>query len=106
LTSGAAQSAFSLLGRLDGRGEERVELAALELLPVLSDRESEEDLAAAVVRDRAGAGEPEPGAPRNTLERARGHRRIGGDDDDAAPGGSLPSAVLLQEPADRHTRNR
>src|SRR5204862_4923654 len=38
-----------LLGRLDGRGEERVELAALELLPVLSDRESEEDLAAAVV---------------------------------------------------------
>ena len=48
-------------------------------------REGEEDLAAPVVSDGAGAGEPEAGAARDPLELSRGERRADGDDDDAAP---------------------
>ena len=50
-------------------------------------REGEEDLAAAVVGDRARAREPQAGAPRDALELRGAQRRVGGHDRDAAAGG-------------------
>ena len=48
--------------------------------------ERDEDLAAAVMGDRAGAREAEPGPARDPLELRRRERRIGRDDHDAAAG--------------------
>ena len=67
-------------------------------------REGEEDLAAAVVGDRAGAREPEAGAARDALELRGVQRRVGGDDDDAAAGRSrrAPAARVAEQAPDRH----
>src|SRR4051812_15168313 len=58
-----------LLGRLDGAGEEGVEgLVGQERRRRTARRERHEDLAAAVMRDRAGPCEPETRAAREALE--------------------------------------
>jgi hypothetical protein len=63
-----------LLGGLDGAGEERVQLAAGQAARgraaarVGAGSEREEDLAAAVVGDRARPREAEPGPPREARE--------------------------------------
>ena len=110
VVSTAAQSAFSdsLLGRVDGGGEEGVEVgvghrrsvdASWRLLLPLGGRgrEREEDLAAAVMRDRAGAGQAEARPPGEPLELGWPERRVGGDDAMQLPAGgrwSRPSPIV------------
>ena len=57
-----------LLGRLDGRREELVQTPSSSTPSRRRGREREEDLAAAVVRDRAGSREAEAGAAGDPLE--------------------------------------
>src|SRR5581483_2882234 len=91
-----------LLGRVDRSLEQRVEPVVRERTPVRG-REREEDLAAPVVGDRAGAREPEPGPAREALELLRRERRVGGEDGDAAAAGMRrPRALLLEEAPDGH----
>ena len=92
-----------LLCRLDGRGEERVERAPLELSA--SGREGQEDLAAAVVGDRADPREAEAGAARDPLERGGPDRRVGRDDGDAAPA-RLGQLVAGEQAADGDAGDR
>src|SRR5439155_19053515 len=65
-------------------------------------RRREEDLAAAVVAHRAGAREPEAGAPSDALERARPERRVRRNHCDAASR-RLGAAAAGQELPDRNT---
>ena len=77
-----------LLGRIDGRLEEPVDLTTAHR-PLVGRRERNEDLSAPVVGNRAGARQPEPDAARETFEVLRRKRRVRRDDPDAAAGGPL-----------------
>ena len=67
--------------------------------------EGDEDLAAAVVRDRAGAREPEARAARDPLQLLGAQLRVDGDDHDAAAGGARAAAArrrVGQQAPDRY----
>ena len=69
--------------------------------------ERAEDLAAAVVRGRAGAGETEAGAAGDPLALRVRERRVGRDDHDAAPFGRLvPDGSPSTGAGDRWARRR
>ena len=98
-----------LLGRVDRGGEERVEVerrrsrrAGAARRAAREETRSEEDLAAAVVGDRAGAGEPEAGAAGDALELGEVERRVGGDDGDAAARRAC-AAARRRRPSSRPT---
>src|SRR5205085_7928088 len=91
----------SLLRRIDGCLEERVERAvgngldgrprpALLAGAAAGGCERDEDLAAAVMGGRAGASEAEAGAARDALELEGAERGVGRDDGYAAPRGVGP----------------
>ena len=93
--SGRLQEAVedALLGGLDDRGEEGIEVVRLKRRhgrcraagSPQSGRGGEEDLAAAVVSRRTRAGEAEAGAAGESRAAGRVDRRVGEDDDDARP---------------------
>ena len=94
-TSGAAQSALSTASSVAStdRLEHVVEVAVghvrsrrLSARPTPGRRERDEDLAAAVMADRAAAREPEARPPSDPLELVRRERSVDRDDGDAAPG--------------------
>ena len=91
-----------LLGGLDGRGEQRVERAAGDQVgpvgrPSRSSRipvpNAEEDLAAAVVGDRAGPRQPEPDPAGQPRAGGAVDRRVGDDHPDARAGGCRSGAT-------------
>ena len=65
-------------------------------------REREEDLAAAVMGDRARPGEAEPGPPGEPLELRGVQRRVGGDDRDAASGRRARVEAVADRREHRH----
>ena len=67
--------------------------------------ERDEDLAAAVVGDRAGACQAEAGAAGDALELCGAERRVGGEDDDAASRRRGRLVLLGEEAADRYPGN-
>ena len=73
------------LGRVDGRLEQRVQIVVADRA-LVAGRERDEDLAAAVVGDRARASQSEACAAGDPLQLVRRELRVGRDDDDAASG--------------------
>ena len=73
------------LGRVDGRLEQRIQLVVADGA-LVAGRERDEDLAAAVVGDRARARQPEARAAGDPLQLVRRELRVGREDDDAASG--------------------
>jgi hypothetical protein len=97
-----------LFGGVDRRDEERVEVAVGHRLAgrptalaglAPCGREGEEDLAAGVLGDRSGAGQPEAGTASDAGELIGEQRRVAGDDDDAASRRSRARARLGREQA-------
>ena len=94
-----ASSVASTVAAKSGSSSRVVEPCRAAAAPV---ENGEEDLAAAVVGDRARARQAEAGAARDALELLRHERRVGGDDGDAAAGRArAPGSARVAEQARR-----
>ena len=111
-TSGAAHEAFSTASSVASTTASNtsfrspsgtVAVGCLSARATTGRRERDEDLSAAVMRDRAAARQSEPRAARDALELVRGQRSVHGDDGDAATGLRAPLVGrLAEELTDRH----
>src|SRR4029453_2327475 len=81
--SGPERVQHRLLRRVDDSAEELIQAAIGDGI-ALSRRKGDEDLAAAVMTDRARTAEPEAGTSRETRQLMRSKLCLGRDDDDAA----------------------
>ena len=100
-----------LLGRLDDGGEQRVEPApghapgwrpAAVAVQPQPGAERQEDLAAAVVGDRARPGQAQPDPTGQPCARRAVDGRVGDDEPDAGPRRPVRPAARRQQPAHRH----